>query len=142
MGFDNHMIAGDRACPTFNPADSLDLYQPGKPALCRGPGPAGIEHGNALAGQLQLPRRVAVFDDRVNSPLRVPLACLVTSDPRSRCHLLIGKVQQGAEPVLEPGVVGVEDLDGGRGAEGGADGHVGQAALHCRGFAHVLELLP
>jgi hypothetical protein len=47
MGFDNHMIAGDRACPTFNPADSLDLYQPGKPALCRGPG-AGPTTGAIL----------------------------------------------------------------------------------------------
>jgi hypothetical protein len=38
MGFDNHMIAGNRACPTFSPADSPDHHQPVKPALCRGPG--------------------------------------------------------------------------------------------------------
>jgi hypothetical protein len=39
MGFDTHMIAGNRACPTFSSADSPDHHQPDKPALCRGPGP-------------------------------------------------------------------------------------------------------
>jgi hypothetical protein len=31
MGFDNHMIAGDHACPTFNPADSLNLTSRASP---------------------------------------------------------------------------------------------------------------
>jgi hypothetical protein len=38
MGFDNHLIAGSRACSTFSPAHSPDYHQPDKPALCRGPG--------------------------------------------------------------------------------------------------------
>jgi hypothetical protein len=38
MGFDTHMITGNRACRTFNRADSPDPNQPDKPALCRGPG--------------------------------------------------------------------------------------------------------
>jgi hypothetical protein len=37
MGFDNHMIAGNRACTTFSSAHSPDHHQPDKPALCRGP---------------------------------------------------------------------------------------------------------
>ena len=34
MGFDTHMIAGSRACPTSRPAHSPDHHQPVKPALC------------------------------------------------------------------------------------------------------------
>jgi hypothetical protein len=37
MGFDTHMIAGSRACPTSRPAHSPDHHQPVKPALCRDP---------------------------------------------------------------------------------------------------------
>jgi len=38
MGFDDHIIAGSRACSYINPARSADHYQPDKLALCRGPG--------------------------------------------------------------------------------------------------------